>query len=283
MEKINISIIIPVYNVEEYLHDCLDSISQLKAFSWEAILIDDGSSDNSGAICDEYVDNYQNFKVIHQENKGVSVARNVGLDSARGEWVWFVDSDDMINPNFIIDNIREMDSADYVLFDFCTFKENKTPEKTGALTHCSLCTESFDKNNFLLHNRCNHHQRIFYKRSLLGYENSDKVLRFSPGIRVGEDLEFQYKYLTRCKQEKAKPKPWLEIRIQQMFQNLLYSATLVNGVDKNVLQNTIRRLLKECRNEGFLFPNSVKMRIAYLSISFYSLLNKAYLKLKGIK
>lgn len=53
MEKINISIIIPVYNVEEYLHDCLDSISQLKAFSWEAILIDDGSSDNSGAICDE--------------------------------------------------------------------------------------------------------------------------------------------------------------------------------------------------------------------------------------
>lgn len=328
MEKINISIIIPVYNVEEYLHDCLDSISQLKAFSWEAILIDDGSSDNSGAICDEYVDNYQNFKVIHQENKGVSVARNVGLDSTRGEWVWFVDSDDMINPNFIIDNIREMDSADYVLFDFCTFKENKTPEKTGALTHCSLCTESFDKNNFLLHNRCNHHQRIFYKRSLLGYENSDKILRFSPGIRVGEDLEFQYKYLTRCKrpvllnavlynyrlregsatqdenyrrknvedlplvienllqwckQEEAKPEPWLEIRIQQMFQNLLYSATLVNGVDKNVLQNTIRRLLKECRNEGFLFPNSVKMRIAYLSISFYSLLNKAYLKLKGIK
>ena len=94
-----ISIIVPVYKVEPYIHRCLDSIAAQTFADWECILIDDGSPDNSGAICDEYAAKDNRFKVIHQPNKGVSAARNAGLDTARGEWIGFVDSDDWIEPN----------------------------------------------------------------------------------------------------------------------------------------------------------------------------------------
>ena len=153
-------------------------------------------------------------------------------------------------------------------------------------------------------------------------------LAFSLGTRVGEDLEFQYKYLTRsqrparldavlynyrlregsatqddsyrrknledlpqviarllkwCKDENVKPEPWLEMRIQQIFQNLLYSASLVNGVNKKALQQTVRRLFDAWREEGFTFPDSVKMKLAHWSVTAYFVFNKIYLKLKGIK
>ena len=86
-----------------------------------------------------------------------------------------------------------------------------------------------------------------------------------------------------CDNEKVKPEPWLEMRIQQMFQNLLYSASLVNGVNKKALQQTVRRLLDAWREEGFTFPDSVKMKLAHWSVTAYFVFNKIYLKLKGIK
>lgn len=93
-----ISIIVPVYKVEQYLHKCLDSILAQTFTDWECILIDDGSPDNSGKICDEYAQKDSRFRVIHQENAGVSAARNAGLNAALGEWIGFVDSDDWIEP-----------------------------------------------------------------------------------------------------------------------------------------------------------------------------------------
>lgn len=95
----DISIVVPVYNVEPYLKRCLDSIQNQTFKNWECILIDDGSKDNSGKICDEYMNKDKRFKVIHQDNKGVSSARNAGLDSAKGKYIGFVDSDDWIEPN----------------------------------------------------------------------------------------------------------------------------------------------------------------------------------------
>ena len=92
-----ISIIVPVYKVEKYLRRCLDSIVAQTFTDWECILIDDGSPDNSGKICDEYAQKDGRFKVVHQENQGVSAARNMGLDEAKGEWIGFVDSDDWID------------------------------------------------------------------------------------------------------------------------------------------------------------------------------------------
>ena len=98
---IRISIIVPVYNVERYLRKCLDSISAQTFTDWECLLIDDGSPDNSGAICDEYAVKDSRFKVFHKPNGGVSSARNLGLDMASGEWVTFIDSDDFISPTFL--------------------------------------------------------------------------------------------------------------------------------------------------------------------------------------
>ena len=93
-----LSIIVPVYKVEKYLPKCLDSILAQTFTDFELILIDDGSPDRCGDICDEYAAKDDRLIVIHQENKGVSAARNAGLDIARGEYIGFVDSDDWIEP-----------------------------------------------------------------------------------------------------------------------------------------------------------------------------------------
>ena len=94
-----VSIIVPVYKVEPYLRRCLDSIAAQTFTDWECMLIDDGSPDASGEICDEYASRDGRFRVIHQENKGVSAARNAGLTAAKGKYIGFVDSDDWIEPN----------------------------------------------------------------------------------------------------------------------------------------------------------------------------------------
>lgn len=92
------SVIVPVYNVREYLSRCLDSILEQSWQDYEVIIIDDGSTDGSGELCDHYGACCPVVRVIHQENAGLSAARNTGLDHARGEWILFVDSDDWIEP-----------------------------------------------------------------------------------------------------------------------------------------------------------------------------------------
>lgn len=96
-----ISVIVPVYNVEKYLHECIDSILAQTFTDFELILVNDGSQDNSGAICDEYASKDNRITVIHQENQGQAAARNNGVKVARGEWIHFVDSDDLIHPQML--------------------------------------------------------------------------------------------------------------------------------------------------------------------------------------
>lgn len=96
-----VSIIVPVYKVEPYLNKCVDSILAQTFTDFECILVDDGSPDSCGKICDEYVQKDSRVKVIHQENQGLSAARNSGLDMASGAWIVFVDSDDWIEPDAV--------------------------------------------------------------------------------------------------------------------------------------------------------------------------------------
>ena len=93
-----LSIIIPVYNVEKYFRRCLDSVMSQSFRDYELLLVDDGSSDSSGAICDEYAVRDERIRVFHKTNGGVSSARNVGLEHAKGEWIYFVDADDEVLP-----------------------------------------------------------------------------------------------------------------------------------------------------------------------------------------
>ena len=100
---IEISIIVPVFNVEKFLTRCLDSLINQNSYeNYEIILIDDGSTDNSGKICDEYAEKFKKIKVIHKKNEGVSKARNLGINNAKGEYITFVDSDDFVENNMLI-------------------------------------------------------------------------------------------------------------------------------------------------------------------------------------
>ena len=96
-----ISVLVPVYNVEKYLYRCLDSILAQTYTDYEVILLNDGSTDQSGALCDAYAAEHNRFKVIHQKNAGVGQARNVLLAAATGEYITFVDSDDTIEPTYL--------------------------------------------------------------------------------------------------------------------------------------------------------------------------------------
>jgi glycosyltransferase involved in cell wall biosynthesis len=109
-----ISIIVPVYNTEKYLDQCIQSILSQTYTDFELLLIDDGSTDSSGAICDRYAEQDSRVRVFHKPNGGVSSARNLGLDNAKGEWVTFCDSDDWVYDYWLQNFADSSDDVDIV-------------------------------------------------------------------------------------------------------------------------------------------------------------------------
>ena len=106
-----VSVIVPVYNVSPYLREAIDSVINQTYKELEIIIVDDGSTDGSGAICEEYASSDSRIKLIHQSNRGLSGARNTGLECATGDFVAFVDSDDSISPVFIETLVNALSSA----------------------------------------------------------------------------------------------------------------------------------------------------------------------------
>lgn len=131
------SIIIPVYNVEPYLRRCVDSVLSQSFNDYEVILVDDGSPDRCGEICDEYARNNKSVKCIHRENGGISVARNTGLNAATGEYVIFIDSDDMWSDPDALKMINDV---------FC---KNPKTRCFASVTGCFRVTERLEKSVFL--------------------------------------------------------------------------------------------------------------------------------------
>ncbi len=123
-----VSVIIPVYNVEEYLERCLDSLTAQSHMDWEAVCIDDGSKDSSGEILDRYAAADGRFKVVHKQNEGVSAARNMALDMVSGDYISFVDSDDFLHPQCfeICVGLMERDSSDLAAFTYSRSYRTKT-------------------------------------------------------------------------------------------------------------------------------------------------------------
>ena len=115
-----VSIIVPVYKVEDYIRECLDSILAQTYPYFELILVDDGSPDNCGRICDDYAKGDNRIKVVHKVNGGISSARNAGLEVAKGEWIMHVDGDDWIEPDMLekMYAVAEKSQADIVYCDF---------------------------------------------------------------------------------------------------------------------------------------------------------------------
>lgn len=127
-----VSIIIPVYNAEEMLRECLNSVINQTYSCWEAICVDDGSPDSCPQILDEYAAKDSRIKVVHKSNEGVSVARNLAMDMAEGEYLLFVDSDDIIHPQLLEICVYQ---AEKFGSDMVTFKLNKALRKNRKLRH----------------------------------------------------------------------------------------------------------------------------------------------------
>ncbi|MFZ7121851.1 MAG: glycosyltransferase family 2 protein [Eubacteriaceae bacterium] len=131
-----ISVIVLVYNMENYLNECLKSISIQTYSNFEVILVDDGSSDNSGAVCDLFAKNDKRFKVIHRENGGVSIARNTGLKAAKGRYVCFVDSDDWIRKELLEELINLLEKYCADIAECCFFTEKNDCLYEKEKVHC---------------------------------------------------------------------------------------------------------------------------------------------------
>lgn len=176
------SIIIPVFNARKWLQECLDSVRSQSFQDWEAILIDDGSSDDSGIVCDEYAQMDSRFKVIHQENKGVSHARNVGLQQITGEYILFVDSDDMLLSNalFVLsDCMAKHPDCDIVQFGY----QEDNNRYCSTNTFWGTSDDFFSKGFLPLRTVWG---TLFKKELTTKFE-------FTRGVPVGEDTEYSAK------------------------------------------------------------------------------------------
>lgn len=192
-----ISVIVPIYNVENLIERCLSSLLIQTVFNeLEILLIDDGSTDRSGIICDAFAEKYENIKVFHKANSGVSAARNFGLNQARGKYVVFVDADDYVSSDFYEKMLFEIETrqVDLVVFDYYLQFENG-----DQFTYRTNAKPILWNNEQALIE--------ILRGGLIGQNLFDKMfrrktigkLRFDESIKIGEDLLFIFFFLTNAK------------------------------------------------------------------------------------
>lgn len=191
-----ISVIIPVYNIEKYIFKCLSSVASQKYTNLEIIVVDDGSTDNSGEICDMFAAGDNRIKIIHQKNAGLSAARNAGIDASKGEYIGFIDGDDYIDKMMYYEMIHiiEQNDADMVICDYESVDENG-----NVLTKQAYLNEKIISGKegleLLQVKGWADYVVVFnklYKRKLFN------DLRFVTGI-INEDTEIAHKIFSKCK------------------------------------------------------------------------------------
>lgn len=201
-----LSIIIPVYNVQNYLRDCINSIldKSINTKMIEIILVDDGSIDNSGKICDEYNQNTDYIRAIHIKNSGQSVARNIGLEHSTGEWITYVDSDDITRDGYVellLNILRNVDSTDeIIMFNYEPFESSsKLKEINSKLEYNSHKLRNISKAEAMYalttEKWGNYLWNKIFPRKIL-----NKIPL--PAGRIYEDISVLYKYFHVCNQIK---------------------------------------------------------------------------------
>lgn len=194
MSLIKISIIIPIYKVpEEYLRKCIESCINQTLKDIEIILVDDGSPDNCGEICDEYAIKDNRIKVIHKRNEGVSSARNTGIIESSGKYIGFIDADDWIEKDFYAKllDFAELNKVDFVVSGYVRDKENKIiktlkTEENKILYKLEAMKEVL-KRRIYTWTPCDK----IYKLNVI----KDKKIFFNDNIKMGEDLDFIWRLL----------------------------------------------------------------------------------------
>lgn len=187
--KVNmISVIIPIYNAEAYLHDCLESVQKQTYKDFEVICVNDGSPDNSADICQRFVDKDKRFRLINQENGGVSSARNRALKEAKGEYVCFVDSDDVID-KFYLENLNNL--AKDGSFAVCSYSRKIMNLGANARNVRHYSAKEYITN--IINERFEHPNicMMLFKNSIIQTQHLD----FTVGCIRNEDTEFYLKYL----------------------------------------------------------------------------------------
>lgn len=188
-----ISVIVPVYKAEKYLHRCVDSILAQTYTDFELLLINDGSPDRSGDICDEYAAKDSRVRVFHKKNGGVSSARNLGLDNARGEWVTFCDADDYVTSDWLsaYDDAIVKD-VDLGIQGYYIIDGDITKKKELSL--CQGCTND-DKRGMVVSLMCQGTYGYLWVKLLRRQIIEDNHIRFDTKSTFREDEQFFSKYL----------------------------------------------------------------------------------------
>ena len=199
-----ISVIIPVYNTEQYLPRCIDSVLASAYQEFEILLVNDGSTDHSPDICRQYAEKDSRIRLIDQKNQGVSAARNRGIDASTGDWIVFLDSDDRISPDFLrMVAQEEYQELDFLLFDFIrsaqgTLSAGHPPEtiRYTADTMQQLIRRILVPQPLTPDGSTDFRTPCAraYKRSVLNRYS----IRFSPDLSIGEDLLFNLEYQLRA-------------------------------------------------------------------------------------
>lgn len=187
----NISVIIPVYNGEKYIKRCIESIKKQTFYNWEVILVDDGSKDKTGEICDKYAGEDIRIKVIHKSNEGVSIARNVGINNATGDYITFIDSDDWIDSDFFLKAVSFLEN-NFVDVLITGFVFNK--DKINKNIFKGKYEQFFTKQEV---------QKEFFKQNKFGWTVYDKFFKnnliknfqFNRSLKIGEDMLFFWQVL----------------------------------------------------------------------------------------
>lgn len=193
IEDIKVSVIVPIYNVEKFVGKCIESIIHQTHKNLEIILVNDGSTDSSGSICDQYSQKDERIIIIHQSNKGVSITRNVGIDTATGEYICFIDGDDYVMKDYVeyLLNLVVEYKAEIGLTTetFGNFQHNQIKEDQIEVWNSEEATENILCYNVPIGCYC----KIF-KRDFIGTN-----IRFIPDIFIGEDFNFNVATFQRAK------------------------------------------------------------------------------------
>lgn len=196
-----ISIIIPIYNVEAFLDKCIKSVIYQSYTNWECILINDGSKDNSGYICDLWDKKDSRIRVIHQTNQGVSAARNRGIKESKGEFITFIDSDDWINKTYLNDLIHGIKDSqiDLVISGLVQEHQDGSSKDFVFKDYITYRLSSNYTREFVEMNRL----ALFYGPVAKLYRSAiikNNKIEFPLDYSYGEDLIFNYQYLNHIRQ-----------------------------------------------------------------------------------
>lgn len=264
MNRIEISVIIPIYNAEHFLEKTLDCIIEQTFNNYEIILVDDGSSDKSGKICDSYAIQNKNITVLHQENQGVSCARNNGLKKAVGDFIVFMDSDDLANPNYLkslYDSITKH-NVDLVIQNI----SGLAPfiKKDELITSKTKIWEYVESNK--LYNYGFPFAKIYKKALVLRFN-----LHFNPSVHYSEDLFFLLKYLLYSNT--------LYVSTDSNYDYLQHSGSLINKYHKfetelaGVVEfkNILHNVQTELQIDNKVIPNLTSWYCYFIFRSLLSL------------